>query len=57
MGGSALSQAVQDEPAARVLRWIALGALMLTAADLILLVGVLGLRALGDEDDHPDSGG
>ena len=57
MGGSALAQAVQDTPVAKVLRWIALSILMLTVVDVVLLVGVLGIRALGDEDDRSDSSG
>ena len=56
MGGSALAQAMQDEPGAKVLRWIGVGTLLLTVVDLILLVGALGLRALVDDDRRPRSG-
>jgi len=57
MGGFVLAQAVEDAPGAKVLRWIAIGILMLTIADVVLLVGVLGVRALGDQDDRSDSSG
>lgn len=57
MGGSVLAQAVQDAPVAKVLRWIAISILMLTVVDVVLLVGVLGIRALGDEDNRSDSSG
>lgn len=56
-GGAVLAQAVEDAPAANVLRWIAISILMLTVADVVLLVGVLGIKALGDEDNRSDSSG
>lgn len=55
MGGSVLAQAMEDTPGARVLRWIAISTLMLTIADVVLLVGVLGIKALGDQDNRSDS--
>jgi len=54
LGVSALTQAMQDDVGARVLRWISLGVLVLAVIDMLLLVGVLGLQALHD-DDHPGS--
>lgn len=56
LGVSALTQAMQDEVGARVLRWVSLGVLVLTVIDMLLLLGVLGLQALHD-DDHPGSRG
>lgn len=55
MGAAALTQAMADEVGARALRWIAAGVLMLAVTDMLLLLGVLGLKALSD-DDHTDSG-
>ena len=55
MGAAALTQAMQDEVGARVLRWIAAGVLTLAVTDMLLLLCVLGLKALSD-DDHTDSG-
>ena len=57
MGGFVLAQATEDAAGAKVLRWVAVSALMLTIADVVLLVGVLGIKALGDHDDRPDSSG
>jgi hypothetical protein len=57
MGGSILAQAVEDAPVAKVLRSIAIGIMMLTITDVVLLVGVLGIKALGDEDNRSDSSG
>lgn len=56
MAGGTLAQAMGDTGGALVLRWIALGLLMLTAVDLVLLVGVLGIRALDDREDNSDPG-
>jgi hypothetical protein len=50
MGGSALARATDDLAAARALQWIGVGILMLTVVDLVLLFGVLGLRALSDKE-------
>ena len=57
MGGSALASATEDMPGAQALRWVAIGILMFTIVDIVLLVGVLGLNALGRGDDrsHPDA--
>ena len=55
MGAAALTQAMQDEVGARVLRWIAAGVLVLAVTDMLLLLCILGLRALSD-DDHTDAG-
>ncbi|HPM79319.1 MAG TPA: hypothetical protein PLF81_01400 [Candidatus Anammoximicrobium sp.] len=55
MGAAALTQAMQDEAGARVLRWIAAGVLVLAVTDMLLLLCVLGLKALRD-DDTPDTG-
>ena len=57
MGGSALARATEDLAAASALQWIAVGLLILTFVDLILLVGALGLNALSDKDDHDNSHG
>jgi hypothetical protein len=54
LGGAALAQATQDLPGALVLRWIAMGLLMLAITDLVLLVGVLGIRALDEPPEPPD---
>lgn len=56
MGAAALTQAMQDEVGARVLRWIAAGVLLLAVTDMLLLLCILGLKALGD-DDPTDLGG
>ena len=55
MGAAALTQAMQDELGARALRWIAAGVLLLAVIDVLLLLCVLGLKALND-DDHSDAG-
>ncbi|MBC8870580.1 MAG: hypothetical protein H8E44_14250 [Planctomycetes bacterium] len=57
MGGFILAQATLDAAGAKVLRWVAVSALMLTIADVVLLVGALGINALGDRDDRSDSSG
>ncbi len=54
LGAAALAQATQDLPGALVLRWIAMGLLMLAVVDLVLLVGVLGVRALAEPSDAVD---
>jgi len=55
MGEAALIESLGDAPAATVLRWIAAAAVMLLAADALLLVGVLGLESLDDgERPHDD---
>ncbi|MCH5372482.1 MAG: hypothetical protein JJ992_00775 [Planctomycetes bacterium] len=55
-GGASLVRAMNDEAGARVLAWIAAAVLMLGIADLLLLVTVLGLRALNDEADESSGG-
>ena len=55
MGGSALAAATEDTPGAQALRWVAIGVLILTVVDIVLLVGVLGLNALGRGDNRSDS--
>ena len=55
MGGSALASATEDMEVAQALRWVAIGVLMLTVVDMVLLVGVLGLNALGRGDDRSDA--
>lgn len=57
MGGFLLAQAMEDSPGAEVLRWIAIGVLLVMVTDIVLLVGVLGIKALGDRDDRSDSSG
>jgi len=57
MGGFVLAQATEDAAGAKVLRWVAVSALMLTIADVVLLVGALGINALGDRDDRSDTSG
>ena len=57
MGGFLLAQAMQDPVGAGGLRWIAIGVLLLMVTDIVLLVGALGINALGDRDDRSDSSG
>ena len=52
LGVSTLTQAMQDDGGARVLRWISVGVLVLAVIDMLLLLGVLGLQALNDDDHH-----
>ena len=54
MGGYSLASATQDATGATVLRWIAMGTLILLVSDMVLLMGVLGLKALGEQDSHQD---
>ena len=54
MGGSALASATGDLSGAKALRWVAIGVLLLGVVDMVLLVGVLGLNALGRNDDRSD---
>ena len=54
LGGAALAQATLDTAGGQVLRWIAMGLLMLAVLDLVLLVGVLGINALADPRDGSD---
>ena len=52
MGGYALSQAAEDKGGACGLWWTAMALLMVLAADVILLVGVLGLGAVSAEQEE-----
>lgn len=52
----ALLSGLGDSTGARVLLWIAVAGLILLVADLVLLVGALGLRALEDRDQGPTQG-
>jgi hypothetical protein len=47
---AALAAGMGDEPGARLLRWWAIAALLLLAIDAILLLAVLGMRALEHEE-------
>ena len=51
-GASALAGATGDAPAASFMARLAEGCLVLLAIDVLLLVGVLAIRAL-DEHDEP----
>lgn len=53
VGGYALTAATQDTAGARVLWWTAMGCLLLIVADVILLVGTLGVAALIDAESPP----
>jgi len=46
VGGYALAAAASDSVGATVLWWTAMGCLMAIVADVLLLVGVLGIAAL-----------
>jgi len=54
LGASALTQAAGDQPAAFVLKWIAVAAVMLLVVDLLLLVLALGVNAVarGEDDER-----
>lgn len=54
LGAATLAHATGDEGGAQVLRWVSLSFLMLTIVDLVLLVGVLGLKALAEEPEPLD---
>ncbi len=51
LSGAALSQALGDLLAARVISSVAVAVAMGIAVDLILLVGLLGLKALADIEE------
>jgi hypothetical protein len=55
LGAASVAQAMGDAAGGRALSWIAIGALILLAIDVLLLVGALGIRALGPDanDDEP----
>ena len=50
MGAESIAQAAKDYTAALVLWWIALGCLLVTIIDLLLLVVTLGIEALTRHD-------
>jgi hypothetical protein len=50
MGGSAVVRAMDDPFGASVLAWIAAAFLMVGVADGLVLLVILGLRALADDD-------
>ena len=54
MGGYALAHATGDAPAATVLWYMAMACMMLAGVDVILLIGVLGARALGTPEQRRD---
>lgn len=55
MGGYALTSAAHDAVGATALWWIAMGCLLLIVADVVLLVGTLGIAALVDAESRPPS--
>ena len=54
MGGAALTHATGDGGGAVALRWVGTACLMLLVADLVLLVGALGLNAALPPDRRRD---
>lgn len=54
MGAGALTRTMNDAAGARVLAWVAVAILLLGVADLILLVILLGIRALVDDEKDRD---
>lgn len=55
MGAAALSDALQDAFGARCLRWVSAVIAMLLIVDVLVLVGVLGLRSLADANGANDN--
>jgi hypothetical protein len=55
LGAAQLAAAMEDAAGGRALLWVAIGALILLVIDVLLLVGVLGLKSLGADspDDEP----
>jgi hypothetical protein len=51
MGGSAMLRAMNDQLGGAVLAWIAAAFLLAGVADGLMLLIVLGLRALDEHDD------
>jgi hypothetical protein len=51
-----LISALGDAAASRAILWTAVGCLVFLVADLVLLVGALGLQSLVGEDRGPDRG-
>ena len=56
MGGSAVVRGMDDPFGASVLAWIAAAFLMVGVADGLVLLVVLGLRALADHDQDNSTG-
>jgi hypothetical protein len=52
LAASALANALGDAAGARGLFWVAMGALMLLVVDALLLLVVLGIRALEERRDQ-----
>jgi hypothetical protein len=50
-GASSLARGLGDAAGARGLFWIGMMALILIVVDVLLLVGVLGIRAMEEADD------
>jgi len=57
MGAQAIAEKIEDapSPAAAAFSWAALGCLLATILDVLLLVGVLGIDALIQRDDNQDA--
>ena len=55
MGGEALARATADAVSARALFWVAMSVMMLLVADVLLLVGALGLNAAAQREPPQDS--
>ena len=51
-GASFLAAGLGDAPGATALKWVALGSLIVLVIDAILLLVVLGIRAVQEEDDE-----
>jgi hypothetical protein len=54
LGASALANGLGDAAGSRVLFWIAISALLLLVIDAVLLLTVLGIRALDERDDDQE---
>ena len=56
-GASALAQALGDTAGARGLLWVGIVTLIFLVVDVLLLVGVMGIRAIeamDERDDQPE---
>jgi len=51
-GASFLAAGLGDGPGAAALKWVALGSFIVLVIDAILLLAVLGIRAVQEEDDE-----
>jgi hypothetical protein len=51
-GASFLARGVGDAPGAAALKWVAFGSLIVLVIDAILLLAILGIRAVQEEDDE-----